>query len=344
MPLILSLFCGPGGMDLGFERANFEVGLAFDIRPDSVATYNANRSEDGNAHLENVADLTLTKLDELWGGEFAPEGVIGGPPCQSFSKANTIYLDEDPRHALPIVYADLLKKLNQRNPVKFFVMENVTGLCSDRHIHRLKIMKRALRDAGFSIGQAILHGTSYQTPQNRERLFLVGLNRSIFDGKVWRKPKPTTATGEDMTVRHAFNGLPEPTYFTRGLTPTDIPFHPNHWCMTPKSPKFTKPGALTPGDGRNRSFKTLAWDRPSPTVAYGHREVHIHPTCKRRLSVLEAMRLQGFPDTYKLEGSLSSQITQVSEAVPPPMAEAVARSVRAIINAAGNPSIREDAA
>ena len=72
---------------------------------------------------------------------------------------------------------------------------------------------------------------------------------------------------------------------------------------------------------------TLQWDAPSLTVAYGHREVHIHPGCHRRLSVFEAMRLQGFPDDYELVGTLSAQITQVSEAVPPPLAEAVARAV-----------------
>ena len=62
-------------------------------------------------------------------------------------------------------------------------------------------------------------------------------------------------------------------------------------------------------------------------MSYGHREVHVHPNGTRRLSVFEAMRLQGFPDSYVLEGSLSAQIDQVSEAVPPPMAQAVARSI-----------------
>jgi DNA (cytosine-5)-methyltransferase 1 len=115
--------------------------------------------------------------------------------------------------------------------------------------------------------------------------------------------------------------------------------------MRPKSRKFTTPGALKPGNGRNRSFKTLDWDRPSLTVAYGHREVHIHPDCHRRLSVYEAMKLQGFPDHYELIGSLSSQIVQVSEAVPPPLAYAVAASVRDLIAALeGRPAGAAEAA
>ena len=102
--------------------------------------------------------------------------------------------------------------------------------------------------------------------------------------------------------------------------------------MAPKSKKFFTPGALVEGQRGNRSFKTLSWDKPSVTVAYGNREVHIHPDCKRRLSVFEAMRLQGFPDTYELKGSLSSQITQVSEAVPPPMAKAIGLSLKNLIH------------
>jgi DNA (cytosine-5)-methyltransferase 1 len=100
--------------------------------------------------------------------------------------------------------------------------------------------------------------------------------------------------------------------------------------MKPKSIRFTQEGMLVPGNGSHRSFKTLAWDQPSITVAYGHREVHVHPDCKRRLSVYEAMLLQGFPKSYELLGTLSSQITQVSEAVPPKMAEAVADAIFAL--------------
>jgi DNA (cytosine-5)-methyltransferase 1 len=98
--------------------------------------------------------------------------------------------------------------------------------------------------------------------------------------------------------------------------------------MTPKSKSFSTPGALVPGTARGRSFRTLHWDQPSPTVAYGNREVHVHPDSRRRLSVYEAMLLQGFPPTYELLGSLSDQVTQVSEAVPPPLGHAIAESVK----------------
>jgi DNA (cytosine-5)-methyltransferase 1 len=271
----------------------------------------------------------LEKLDELHGSEFAPEGVVGGPPCQSFSRANTVYLDADPRHSLPLAYADLLSRLNARDPVKFFVMENVTGLLSERHAHRLRRYEKAFEEAGFTLNRAVLLATDYSTAQIRERLFVVGFNSDLYGKAKWSPPpKIPTADGRPPDVQGAIGGLPDATYYERGLTPDQISHHVNHWCMKPKSLKFSTPGALKPGDGSNRSFKTLAWNAPSPTVAYGHREVHIHPNCTRRLSVYEAMLLQGFPERYELIGSLSSQIVQISEAVPPPVAGAVAGSVR----------------
>ncbi|MER9585250.1 DNA cytosine methyltransferase [Mesorhizobium sp. M0276] len=327
--MLLSLFCGAGGLDLGFEAADYEIGLAFDLRTDSVASYNHNRKGAHRGHVGDVSKLTLAELDRLHGATFEPEGIIGGPPCQSFSRANTVYLEADPRHSLPLAYAQLLKSLNQRKPVKFFVMENVTGLMSDRHAHRLRQIEKAFEDAGFSLSRAVLLATDYATPQIRERLFVVGLNRDLYGDAVWSPPaKVVSAEGRRPDVRGAIGDLPDATFFDRDLKPFDIAHHPNHWCMRPKSPKFTTPGALRQGDGRHRSFKTLHWELPSPTVAYGHREVHIHPDCRRRLSVYEAMLLQGFPKKYELLGSLSSQIIQVSEAVPPPVASAVATSVQ----------------
>ena len=331
--MLLSLFCGAGGLDLGFERAEFEVGLAFDKKLDSVRSYNHNRSHEPNGHCVDVNDLTLARLDELWGGTFKPEGLIGGPPCQSFSQANRSITESDPRHLLPLVYARLLKQLNGRSPVKFFVMENVKGLRSGLHAHRLALFKKALAEAGFHVNELLLNAADYGTPQKRERLFIVGLNSNIFGKATW--PGPTKVSIEDRApdVASVLRGLPEPQHFTKGADPDKFPLHRNHWCMAPKSPRFFD-GSLRTGDSSHRSFKTLAWEKPSITVAYGHREVHVHPGCHRRLSVYEAMLLQGFPHEYELIGSLSSQIDQVSEAVPPPMAEAVAYSISKILTRA----------
>src|SRR5260221_6604378 len=125
-------------------------------------------------------------------------------------------------------------------------------------------------------------------------------------------------------VREAIGALAAPAFFARGLTPEEIPVHPNHWTMNPKSPRFKgKKSSHTA-----RSFKQLSWDKPSPTIAFGHREIHIHPDGRRRLSIFEAMLLQGFPESFVLEGNLSEQVEQVSNAVPPPLARSVASAFR----------------
>ena len=328
--MLLSLFCGAGGLDLGFEKADFEIGLAFDKKNDSILSYNHNRSDKTHGHCADVNSITLEKLDALWGRTFSPHGIIGGPPCQSFSQANRSMTDSDARHQLPLVYAQLLKQLNARNPVRFFVMDNVKGLRSGLHAHRLILFKKALSDAGFHVSEQLLNAADYGTPQNRERLFLVGINRRLFGELDWAGPIKAPEHERGPSVATVLRGLPEPAHFAKGGDASKFPHHRNHWCMAPKSPRFSN-GSLREGDSSHRSFKTLAWDKPSITVAYGHREVHVHPDCRRRLSVYEAMCLQGFPHSYELLGSLSSQIDQVSEAVPPPMAEAVARSVAALL-------------
>jgi DNA (cytosine-5)-methyltransferase 1 len=328
--LLLSLFCGAGGLDLGFEEAGFRIGLAFDKKADSVASYNHNRPAPSVAHCADVRELTLEKLDEIYGEEFAPQGVIGGPPCQSFSRANHGVADDDPRHELPLVYAALIQQLNNRSPVRFFAMENVPGLRTPKHAERLSIVKAALHEAGFNVFDTLLNACNYGTPQIRERLFVVGINRGLYGPQsMWKPPTVRTAPEEMLTVRDAISGFEEPVLYERNADPSTFPLHPNHWCMKPKSDKFQRAGALIPGRTSNRSFRTLPWDSPSMTVAYGNREVHVHPECHRRLSVYEAMLLQGFPHRYQLLGSLSSQIAQVSEAVPPGLAYAVACSIQA---------------
>jgi DNA (cytosine-5)-methyltransferase 1 len=323
--LLLSLFCGAGGLDLGFEEAGFSVGLGFDLNTDSVLSYNENRPDARVGHVGDVANLTLEDIDGFYKGRFSPSGVIGGPPCQSFSQSNVRQFDGDPRNMLPLAFASLLGKLNERAPVDFFLMENVVGLTHKRHQNTLATARSMLQNAGFTVEQAILNAKDFGTPQTRKRLFLVGFNMRKFPELRWVPPSPTR--GSAPTVRDAISWLPDPVYFRRGLDCETINPHPNHWCMQPKSPKFLTPGALEEGSIKGRSFRKLAWDKPSFAVAYGHREVHIHPAGTRRLSVYEAMLLQGFPKWFRLHGTLSSQIRQVSEAVPFPLALAVAKSV-----------------
>ncbi|MBK9622570.1 MAG: DNA cytosine methyltransferase [Candidatus Obscuribacter sp.] len=118
------------------------------------------------------------------------------------------------------------------------------------------------------------------------------------------------------TVGESIRGLPPPKFFEAKLQKEDIPHHPNHWTMKPRSKKFQNPNTLHAG---TRSFKRLSWTEPSPTIAFGNREIHVHPSGKRRISIYEALLLQGFPKSFVLEGNLSQQVEQISNAVPPPL-------------------------
>jgi DNA (cytosine-5)-methyltransferase 1 len=322
---IVSLFCGAGGLDWGFRRERFRVALACDNFQAAIDSYNLNTtSKVGRlADLSKITSARLISLLEEVSPRVSPVGVIGGPPCQGFSRGNAFADPNDVRNLLPFKYVSLLAGLNQRFSLHFFVFENVLGLLNPRHIKRFEEIKRGFEKAGFNIFQQELNANAFGVAQNRRRLFIVGLNRKLFPETVLRFPRGRALR---KTVRDVIANLPMPAFNSRDLTPRDIPYHLNHRTSSPKSEKFT---AGYSDDGR--SFRRLSWDDESPTVAYGNREIHVHPEGGRRLSVHEALLLQGFPAAYRLAGTFSEQVTQVSNAVPPPVARALARRIRATL-------------
>lgn len=325
---VLSLFSGAGGLDLGFEKAGFSPLLALDIDPAAVATHNWNRVHTSEiARVADLSDIPPETLLQWWkeqaGASTRPVGVIGGPPCQSFSVSNVHRIDNDPRARLPLAYAAILKTFNDAYKPAFFLFENVAGLGNKPHSSSLEVFRRSFEDAGFEVTPFYLDAADFGVPQYRRRMFFMGFNRSLYPGIEY---VPPVGTSELVTVRQAIGHLPEPVRFARGANAAEFEVHPNHWCLNPKSPKFTN-GSLKPGQMLGRSFRMLTWDDRSWTVAYGHREVHVHPKGHRRLSIYEAMLLQGFPSNYELRGTLSDQIRLVSDAVPPPLAEALANSI-----------------
>lgn len=318
MPIV-SLFSGPGGLDLGFHAAGFRTILAADFSERAVETYNRNlpavakQLDLATTPVENIVELVRATGN-------APRGVVGGPPCQSFSQANVKKRKNDPRAKLIFRFAKIVAALNEAFALDFFVMENVAALAKPKYRALLDDLKAEFRDAGFVVSEHVMNARDFDVPQHRPRLFLVGIRSELAAFAHYEFP---SGQRTDKTVRSTIDGFPLPTFFERRERRRKVPFHPNHWTMMPKSKKFDGGSAET-----GRSFKKLAWDDVSPAVAYGHREIHVHPTGTRRLSLFEALLLQGFPRKFVLQGNLSEQVTQVSNAVPPPLAKAIAMSVR----------------
>jgi DNA (cytosine-5)-methyltransferase 1 len=322
LPAVVSLFSGAGGLDLGFHDAGFRVAYAVDSSPAAIQTHRKNfrRTASFAADLiELQPEGVLNQLEPLL-EPGAQIGVIGGPPCQGFSRANTGSRANDPRNKLPMLYLAIVAALQDLYDVQFVMFENVSGIRDSKHavvfggiLDRFRELELHARVEQFS-------ALDFGVPQLRNRVIISGFANAQATEAF--EPKKVPRAG--LTVRSTIGALPPPVFYSRGLLASEIPYHPNHWTMRPLSKRFEHPD----GTGAGRSFRRLEWDKPSPTVAYGHREIHVHPGGSRRLSIFEAMLLQGFPTGFVLQGSLSAQVEQVSNAVPPPMARALAEATR----------------
>jgi len=325
MPII-SFFSGCGGFDLGFSSAGFSIELALDVDAMAVKSYNHNRHKEV-CHVADLAKIGMEEIVQLYqknGGTATPKGVIGGAPCQTFSIGNVHFNRDDARHMLPRRYACMLRALNASFNLDFFIFENVKGITSPKHRKEYSTIKRLFSRAGFKLFEGELDAIDFGVAQHRRRVFIVGLNKLKYPDLEFKFPIAETSI--PLTVESKLRGLPQPLFFIRGVQKDDIAFHPNHWTMYPRSRKFTD-GSLARNRKRGRSFRVLQWDKPSPTVAYGNREIHIHPDAQRRLSVYESMLLQGFPREYELLGTLSDQIRQVSDAIPPQLGAALGKAI-----------------
>lgn len=326
LPKIVSLFSGAGGLDLGFKNSGFPLTFAVDLSPAAIQTHKRNFKESTSvaADLEELGpEGVLAYLESLLvPGESI--GVIGGPPCQGFSRANTASDANDPRNRHPLLYLQIVEALQGKYKVEFVLFENVVGIRDTKHSVTFRGILSKFKELGFTPDVNEYSALDYGVAQTRNRVIISGFREEA----VARDFKPKKVVTGGLTVRSVIGDLPEPAFFARDLEKSSIPHHENHWTMRPVSKRFSRPGGA---DRSGRSFRRLEWDKPSPTVAYGHREIHVHPEGRRRISIFEAMLLQGFPDDFVLEGTLSSQVEQVSNAVPPPLAQSLAVAIKAAL-------------
>lgn len=334
LPKIVSLFSGAGGLDLGFSMSGFRLQLAVDRSEAAIRTHRRNfpgvKSLAADLVELGAAGVLAALQSSLEAGEAI--GVIGGPPCQGFSRANTRARADDPRNKLPMLYLEIIEALQAEYDVRFVLFENVLGIRDTKHSVVFRGILAKFRDMDLHAAEVREHNAiDYGVAQNRRRVIISAFSDPACAGAF----APVRVEANGLTVRGKIGGLPGPAFFSRGLDPESIPFHRNHWTMRPRSKRFADLDGVQPS---GRSFRRLSWDKPSPTVAYGHREIHVHPDGRRRLSVYEAMLLQGFDHGFVLEGTLSEQVEQVSNAVPPPVAVAMAKAIEvALISTVRSP-------
>lgn len=322
LPIVVSLFSGAGGLDMGFHQEGFDVSIAMDVFPAAIETINKNfKNTKGivadfiKLEPQGVLKIILEQIPEG-----ARIGVIGGPPCQGFSRANCASKPDDPRNRLPDLYIDIINMLNTKYQVDFVIFENVMGIKDKKHRNTYGRLVSKMFASGFDVYEKELCALDFGVPQKRRRLIVAGVR----SGQGFTPFCPLAQDGP-KTVGEAIAGLNEPAFFSKSINSHDIPLHPNHWTMKPKSHRFQDP------EGKHfdgRSFRRLVWTEPSPTIAFGNREIHVHPNAHRRLSIFEAMLLQGFPSSFVIQGNFSQQVTQVSNAVPPPLARSLAAAIK----------------
>ena len=138
-----------------------------------------------------------------------------------------------------------------------------------KHAAKYNSLVGGLKKLGVDVHEKELCALDFGVPQNRQRIVLSAMKK----GNGYSDVVPQKLEGK-KTVRETIEGLCEPAFFYRGISASEIPHHPNHWTMRPKSSRFNEDSP----HNKTRSFRRLNWDKASPTIAFGNREIHLHPS------------------------------------------------------------------
>ena len=341
----VSLFSGAGGMDVGFANAGFDIVFANDIDRDACGTYRLNHN--GDIHHGSLLEKKVR--DKLNG--LKVDLVFGGPPCQGFSVAGKMNPDDERSHLIHSFF-DVVDDLNP----KAFVCENVKALAK---LSKWEGVRNALLERGRSSHRTalvVLNASEFGVPQIRERMFLVGLHKDVFPGSDLDFQKFLEAGLEQQKSKPPTVGEIIRKFGRAGTD--DTPRTCAAKITFARSPVMRKsPHAGMLFNGAGRPLPTNGWASTLPASMGGNKtpiideaeifegaasfieEYHEHlmrggkprtgnaPKRLRRLTVDECLAFQTFPHDYKLVGSRSAQFRQIGNAVPPKLAEAVARVV-----------------
>jgi len=322
---IVSFFAGAGGLDLGFQKAGFNVVWANEYDKEIWETYKKN-------HPNTILDKrSIVKVL----AEEVPscDGIIGGPPCQSWSEAGAARGIKDKRGQL---FYDFIRILEAKQP-KFFLAENVSGMLISKHTEALEGIKELFRTAGigYELSFKMLNASNYNVPQDRKRVFFIGIRKDL--NFKFQFPKETFPK---ITLETAISDLKEGVLSALEFNNTNGNncTIPNHEYMIGSFSSIYM--------SRNR---VRNWDEQSFTIQAGGRHAPIHPQAPkmkfieknirifvpgkehlyRRLSVRECARIQTFPDDFIFYyKKVAAGYKMIGNAVPVNLANFLAKSIK----------------
>ena len=323
---VISLFSGCGGLDLGFEKAGFDIPIANEYDKTIWETFKVNHPK---THL---IEGDIRKVDE---NEFPEDidGIIGGPPCQSWSEAGALRGIDDARGQLFFDYIRILRSVKP----KFFLAENVSGMLANRHSEAVKNIINLFEESGYDVTLNLVNAKDYGVAQERKRVFYIGFRKDL---KVdFKFPEGSTKDDEKkITLRDIIWDLQYteiPANDKNRHNPAAI--NNNEYFTGAYSPIFMS---------RNR---VKAWDEQAFTVQASGRQCQLHPQapkmikhdkndCRfvpgkenlyRRMTIREVARVQGFPDSFKfIYNSTNDAYKMIGNAVPVNLAYEVATAIK----------------
>ncbi|MEI3114197.1 MAG: DNA cytosine methyltransferase [[Ruminococcus] lactaris] len=315
---LISLFSGCGGLDLGFERAGFDIPVANEFDKTIWETFKVNHPK--TKLIEgDVRQITREDMDPYIEGEI--DGIIGGPPCQSWSEAGSLKGIEDARGQL---FFDYIRILTEFKP-KFFLAENVSGMLANRHSDAVQNILKLFDEAGYDVSLTLVNAKDYGVAEERKRVFYIGFRKDL--GIKFEFPKGSTEDDEKkITLRDIIWDLQE----------TAVPSGPknHHNPEAVNNNEYFTGAYSTIFMSRNR---VKGWDEQAYTVQASGRQCQLHPQapkmvkvgkddCRfvegkehlyRRMTIREIARVQGFPDDFQfIYEDTNNAYKMIGNAVP----------------------------
>ena len=326
---LISLFSGCGGLDLGFERGGFEIAVANEFDPAIWRTFRRNHPSTPLL-TDDIRNISADALpDDI-------DGIIGGPPCQSWSEAGAQRGINDARGRL---FFDYIRILKAKRP-KFFLAENVSGMLSNRHSDAVKNITEMFRQCGYTLTLNLVNAKNYGAAQERKRVFYIGFRDDL--NVDFKFPRGSTVDDKKkLTLRNViwdlqFTALPT----IEGNNHNEEAINGNEYFTGSFSTIFMS---------RNR---VKGWDEQAFTVQASGRHCQLHPQAPkmifagkdvrrfvegkeylyRRMTIREIARIQGFPDDFQfIYNKADDAYKMIGNAVPVPLAFEIAAAVRCVL-------------